>query len=290
LRESGLLEYQPTINPSPTATIIMPILTVSTPTLRLITLLPLLFLFFSSASVSLAEDRAVVRKEGSSSGKRVALVIGNSSYKVNPLTNPVNDATDMAALLKRLGFTVTLKTNAGKREMKEVMAEFAHSLQKSEIGLFYYSGHGIQVENNYFLIPVDAEVHSESDVKSEAVDAGRILGKMKEAGNKLNIVIFDAGHNNSFAQNSSNADVGIAKMDAPAGALVAHSTAPGSVAMDGKGRNGLYTQYLLQQMGKPGLKIEEVFKQVRMEVMSASGNQQVPWMSSNQVPSFSFTD
>ena len=212
---------------------------------------------------------------------RYALVIGNSAYKTKPLKNPANDARDMGRTLERLGFEVQLKTDVSQRDMEEAIRLFGERLKRGGVGLFYYAGHGVQVQGVNYLVPVDSKVSSESDAKFECVDAGRVLGKMEDAGNELNIVILDACRNNPFTRSFRSADQGLARMDAPTGSIVAYSTAPNSVASDGKGANGMYTKYLLQNITTPGIPIEEVFKRVRIGVMSETGKKQVPWESSS---------
>jgi len=215
------------------------------------------------------------------SGGRYALVIGNSAYKDKPLKNPANDAKDMAKTLQRLGFDVQLKTDVAQRDMEEAIREFGLRLKRGGVGLFYFAGHGVQVQGVNYLVPVGAKISSESDAKFECVDAGRVLGKMEDAGNELNIVILDACRNNPFARSFRSAESGLARMDAPTGSIVAYATAPNSVASDGKGANGMYTKYLLQNITTPGIPIEEVFKRVRIGVMSETGKKQVPWESSS---------
>ncbi|MDQ7833811.1 MAG: caspase family protein [Humidesulfovibrio sp.] len=212
---------------------------------------------------------------------RYALVIGNSAYKNKPLKNPANDAKDMARTLERLGFDVQLKTDVSLRDMEEAIRLFGERLKRGGVGLFYYAGHGVQVQGVNYLVPVNSNVSSESDAKFECVDAGRVLGKMEDAGNELNIVILDACRNNPFTRSFRSAEQGLARMDAPTGSIVAYATAPNSVASDGKGTNGLYTKYLLQNITTPGIPIEEVFKRVRIGVMSETGKKQVPWESSS---------
>ncbi len=224
----------------------------------------------------------------SASDLRTALVIGNSTYENGPLRNPANDATDMAIMLKRLGFEVTLKTNATRRTMQSSISAFGKKLNSGGVGLFYYAGHGLQVKGRNYLIPVQALIESESDVEYEAVDAGRVLGKMEDAGNGFNIVILDACRNNPFARSFRSGTSGLAKMDAPSGSILAFSTAPGSVAADGTGRNGLYTSKLLKHMARPNAKIETVFKRVRIDVARASGKSQTPWESSSLMGDFYF--
>jgi uncharacterized caspase-like protein len=218
---------------------------------------------------------------GLAANARYALVIGNSAYKDKPLKNPANDAGDMARELKRLGFDVQLRTNASLREMEEAIRDFGVKLKRGGVGLFYYAGHGVQVQGVNYLVPVGARLASESDAKYECVDAGRVLGKMEDAGNELNIVILDACRNNPFARSFRSADQGLARMDAPTGSIVAYATAPNSIASDGSGANGLYTKYLLQNMGTPGITIEELFKRVRIGVMGETAKKQVPWESSS---------
>ncbi|MDP3425775.1 MAG: caspase family protein [Humidesulfovibrio sp.] len=212
---------------------------------------------------------------------RHALVIGNSAYSTKPLKNPANDAKDMARTLERLGFEVQLKTDVSLRDMEEAIRLFGERLKRGGVGLFYYAGHGVQVQGVNYLVPVNSKVSSESDAKFECVDAGRVLGKMEDAGNELNIVILDACRNNPFTRSFRSADQGLARMDAPTGSIVAYSTAPNSVASDGKGANGMYTKYLLQNITTPGIPIEEVFKRVRIGVMDETGKKQVPWESSS---------
>ncbi|WP_320172377.1 caspase family protein [Maridesulfovibrio sp.] len=223
-------------------------------------------------------------------GERYALVIGNSAYRDAPLKNPVNDAKDVGKALLRLGFNVILVKNARLRDMENAMDRFYASLQKGGVGLFYYAGHGMQVGGRNYLIPVDATVRSESDVRYECLDAGRILGKMEDAGNALNIVILDACRNNPFARSFRSGQRGLARMDAPTGSIVAYSTAPGSVAADGSGRNGVYTKYLLQYLMQPGLDISDVFFYTRKGVVQETGGGQVPWESSSLVDRFYFLE
>ena len=224
----------------------------------------------------------------SATDRRIALVIGNGAYKSAPLRNPVNDATDMADALERLGFSVSLKTDANQRNMKQAIRAFGKQLRKGGVGLFYFAGHGVQVKGSNYLIPIGAQIESESDVEYEAVDAGRVLGKMEDAGNNLNIIILDACRDNPFGRSFRTGNRGLAKMDAPTGSILAYATAPGSVASDGPGRNGLYTSALLKHMVTPKLKIEDIFKKVRIDVIKNTELKQVPWESSSLTGDFYF--
>ena len=209
---------------------------------------------------------------------RLALVIGNATYKSSPLTNPVNDARLMEQSLKEAGFTVIKAENASRRDMQRLIRDFGDKLKQSGgVGLFYFAGHGVQVRGNNYLIPVDADIKSEDEVAYDSIDAQAILEKMESAKNRMNLIVLDACRDNPFAKNSRSASAGLATMSAPSGSLVAYSTAPGSVASDGSGKNGLYTEQFARALQQPGLAVEEVFKQVRAAVRRASNNQQTPW-------------
>ncbi len=233
-------------------------------------------------TLSVAPAAAVANEQ------RVALVIGNATYKEAPLRNPVNDATDMAAELKQMGFSVTLRTNSGPREMRAAIREFSQSLRKGGVGLFYFAGHGVQAKGRNYLIPVNADIREEFELEDEAVDANRVLAGMEEAGNRVNIVILDACRNNPFARSWRSAASGLAQMSAPAGSFVAFATAPGSVAADGSGRNGLFTENLLRSLREPDSDIDRVFTRVTAGVARTTANKQVPWKSSSLTGEFRF--
>ncbi|HKO45233.1 MAG TPA: tetratricopeptide repeat protein [Pyrinomonadaceae bacterium] len=222
--------------------------------------------------------------------KRIALVMGNSTYATAPaLKNPANDARDMAAALKALGFEVSSGVNLSQREMKRLIREFGQRLKGGGHGLFYFAGHGVQARGHNYMIPVDADIQSEADVEDSGVDVNLVLSYMDDAQNHLNIVILDACRNNPFARSFRSASDGLAQVDAPTGTLIAYATAPGRVAADGAGENGLYTSELLKAMRSPGLTATEMFMQVRREVMNRTGNKQVPWEASSLTGSFYFT-
>jgi uncharacterized caspase-like protein len=221
-----------------------------------------------------AQDRAVVI-----TGKRIALVIGNSSYKTSPLKNPANDAQDMADRLRRLGFEVIQKKNAGRRAMIKAISDFGSKLGPGSVGLFYYAGHGMQVKGTNYLIPVDADVEVESDVVAEAVDLGVVISHMEDARNDLNIVILDACRDNPFGRGFRSSARGLARMDAPRGTIIAYATAPGSVAADGRGRNGTFTKHLLKQIESPGLSAVSLLQRVASSVAEDTADRQQPWLA-----------
>jgi formylglycine-generating enzyme required for sulfatase activity len=222
---------------------------------------------------------------------RIALVIGNSDYSSGPLPNPANDAKLIGDALANLGFEVIARRNADQNTMKRAIQEFGSRLEKagpSAVGLFYYAGHGVQLSGRNYLIPTTARIEREGDVEIEAVSADWVIEQMRYARNRLNIVILDACRNNPFTRSMRSVDHGLATMDAPAGILIAYSTAPGAVAADGTGRNSPYTEALTQAMRDLHEPVEQVFKHVRVGVMSATAGKQVPWESSSLTGDFYF--
>jgi hypothetical protein len=221
--------------------------------------------------------------------RRVALVIGNAAYQsAGTLDNPVNDARDMAGALRRLGFDVLTLENGTKPQMERAIEQFSGKLGPDAVSLFYYAGHGLQVNGHNFLVPVDARIASEQTVRLETVDLDAVLDQMSAARSRVNLVILDACRNNPFEKRFRGVSGGLASIDAPTGTLIAYATAPGRVAADGRGRNALYTSYLLRTLGEPGLKVEDVFKRVRVGVTEASGGAQTPWESSSLTGDFYF--
>ncbi|MCF8198773.1 MAG: caspase domain-containing protein [Sulfuritalea sp.] len=230
---------------------------------------------------------AVAAISASAAENRVALVIGNAGYPgPAALRNPANDATDIAAKLKTLGFDVTLKTDTPLRQMLRSLTDFGDKVTEGSEALFFYAGHGMQVRGRNYLIPVDAEIRTESSVSSEAVDVDQLLDKLSRA--RLSMVILDACRNNPFERRFRGGGQGLAQINAPTGTLIAYATAPGKVAADGDGRNGLYTSELLKAIDIGGIKVEDVFKRVRANVVSKSGEAQTPWESSSLTGDFYF--
>ena len=222
--------------------------------------------------------------------RRLALIIGNGAYATSPLRNPTNDARALAAALKALGFEVTAHENLGQRDMRRAILEFGTRLREGGVGLFYFAGHGVQVNGRNYLVPVDAAIASEAEVEVEALDVASVLARMETARNRVNLVILDACRDNPFARSFRSTARGLAAIDAPSGTLIAYATAPGRVARDGEGANGLYTGELLKTLQAPGLRVEEVFKRVRQSVLERSGGDQVPLESSSLVGDFLFTE
>lgn len=220
--------------------------------------------------------------------KRVALVIGNSAYKDVPLQNPTHDAEDISRMLRVVGFTVITKTNLNQRTMEETINEFFQQIQQGDVALFYYSGHGSQVNGENYLLPVGENIQSESDIRYKAVNVGYILGKMEESGTQTNIIILDACRNNPF-KGIRSLNNGLTVMNAPGGTFLAYATAPNSVAFDdGTARNSIYTKYLLEALQVKGLPIEQAFKRVLKNVEQETNGRQIPWISSSLRENFIF--
>jgi Caspase domain len=225
--------------------------------------------------------------------QRVALVVGNNAYdELGRLYNPINDAKLIARLLRELGFNVVEHTDADQNAMKRAIQDFGRRIEKAgrdTVSLFYYAGHGLEVNGINYLLPIKARVQRVSDVEIEAVDAGLVLRQMEDAGSRVNIMILDACRNNPLPRGLRSGTQGLATMDAPPGSLIAYSTSPKSVSVDGTGENSPYTQALAKAMAEPGLAVEEVFRRVRVKVLEATGNQQRPWESSSLTHAFYFS-
>jgi formylglycine-generating enzyme required for sulfatase activity len=245
-----------------------------------------LFVLVVAASAS-AQSRDIT-VESMRNEKRVALVIGNAAYVSSPLKNPVHDARAMAQTLKGLGFEVIARENIGEKDMRRAILDFGDRLRDGGVGLFFYAGHGMQVAGRNFLVPIGAEIRSERDVELEAIDVARVLARMDEAKNRLNIVVLDACRDNPFGRSFRSASRGLAQIDAPTGTLIAYATAPGKLARDGDSSNGLYTGELLRAMREPDLKLEDVFKRVRQAVRQKTKGEQVPWEASSVEGDFIF--
>ena len=222
---------------------------------------------------------------------RVALIIGNSDYKAAPLDNPANDASDLANALEKQGFTVLVRENVGERGLKEAVDIFSKHLKKGGIGLFFFAGHGIQLKDQNFLLPVDVGFDNESDIAFKSISAEYVLSRMAEAGNRINVVILDACRNNplQLARRTINKGLGVMNVGrAEKGTFIAYATSPGSTAADGTGRNGLYTKHLLRALETKDTDIDKVFGRVRTGVVQDTNGEQVPWTSSSVVGSFYF--
>ena len=239
-------------------------------------------------------SQTAARPTTSRNERRVALVIGNAAYKSAPLTNPVNDASDVAATLRSMGFETILVRDATLAQMRGATREFVDAAASSEVALIFYAGHGIEAKGRNYVIPVNADIKHEYELEEQAYDASRWLemleGLKTRSRQRVNIVILDACRNNEFARSWRSSSQGLSRMDAPTGTFVAFSTAPGRVALDGaKGqRNSPFTKNLLRAIQTPDVPIELMFKEVRRLVVDETKSAQVPWENSSLVGDFVF--
>ncbi|WP_420967241.1 YARHG domain-containing protein [Bradyrhizobium sp. B120] len=220
--------------------------------------------------------------------KRVALVVGNSTYQnVSRLQNPKGDAELVAGTLQRLGFALVggqAQVDLDKAGFDAAIQRFGSQLMGADVALFYYAGHGIQVRGTNYLVPVSANPVREADVDFQMVDVGLVLRQMEGAGTRLNIVILDACRNNPFGGRGLRAtDGGLAQIRAPEGTLLSYATQPGNVALDGDDGHSPYTRALVDTMQKPGLDVLQAFNQVGLVVKRATGSAQQPWVSTSPI-------
>ncbi len=229
-----------------------------------------------------------------SAQERLALVVGNSAYgSVSPLDNPANDARLIARTLEQLDFRVTLLIDSSQTDMKRGISQFGRDLRNAgtdATGLFYYAGHGVQSFGTNYLLPVDVELSNAADLDLVAVEAQSVLRQMFSARNKTNIMILDACRNNPFTEIPDFNDNGLAEMQAPTGTFLAYATAPGGVALDGLETNSPFTQALASKMSTPGMRIEQMFKKVRVEVIEKTAGRQTPWDASSLTSDFVFLE
>jgi Flp pilus assembly protein TadD len=217
--------------------------------------------------------------------QKYALVIGNASYTgISTLKNPVNDANDMAAQLRSLGFDVERVTNGNLNQMLTAVTNLKRKLGASlnAYGFFFYAGHGVQASGENYLIPINAEnILSENLLRQYAVSLQFVLDELSDAGNELNMIVLDACRDNPFGwSRGRGGDRGLAIASrAPAGSIVMYATSVNSVADDGTGQNGLFTGQLLNNLKTPGVSVRDLFDKTGADVLKASGGKQHPELS-----------
>jgi len=223
--------------------------------------------------------------------KRVALVIGNGDYRSAPkLVNPPNDAADIVQALRKLKFEVIEGRNLDHAGMDGAVRQFGRALDGADLALFYYAGHGLQVDGKNYLVPVDAKLERPADLALDAVDIDVVLAQM-EAAKRVNLIFLDACRDNPFARSlarslgarSTSVGQGLAAIQSAVGTMITYATQPNNVALDGKGRNSPFTTALLKNIATPGLEIDALLKRVRADVMTLTHDQQVPWNHSSLV-------
>lgn len=224
---------------------------------------------------------AIVPMEGAN---RVALVIGNAHYKSGqPLSNPVNDATDIARKLRELGFTkVVLGVDMDKRAMRKALREFRDALRPGDVALAYYAGHGVMVGGINYMVPIDARLEDEDDVKDDALPMDDLLKTMEDSRTRTNILMLDACRDNPFklvSRTRAAKSLGLASMQdiAGEGTQIIYAARPGKTASDGGGRNGVFTTALLDHIDTPGLTLNDLVGRLADDVRRTTGNKQQPW-------------
>jgi len=223
--------------------------------------------------------------------RRVALVIGNGDYRSAPrLTNPTNDAADMSAALRKLGFDVVDGKNLDRRGVDDAIRTFGRKLDRADLAAFFYAGHGLQVAGKNYLVPIDARLERPGDLALDAVDVGVVLAQM-EAEQRVNLIFLDACRDNPLARSlarslgarSASVGQGLASIQSALGTMIVYATQPDNVALDGEGRNSPFTAALLKHVGDSGIDIATVIRRVRAEVVTATGQKQVPWDHSSLI-------
>jgi hypothetical protein len=217
---------------------------------------------------------------------RTALVIGNSAYPFALLANPANDATDLAQVLRGAGFDVTLQTDTDQQNMQDAIHTFGAKLkQKGGVGLFYFAGHGMQMNGENYILPIIQGEATKEAITTHAVGADDVVDAMAASGTALNIVILDACRDNPLNRGDTR---GLSRIDSNASLFVSYSTSPGLLALDGDGRNSPYTKNLVAAISQSDLSIEETFKRTLKGVYQETHGQQTPWISSSFFGDFVF--
>ena len=222
----------------------------------------------------------------------LALIIGNGEYEdsSNNLKNPINDANDLSNVLLRLGYIVNSYTNIDLQDLDVKITKFGKQLDNFDVGIFYYAGHGLQIEGENFITATNTNFESEISVKYSSITLNKVLAYMDKAKNETNILILDACRDNPYDKkwDRSIAEQGLAPMYAPKGTLIAYATSPGEKAKDGLGNNGLYTAALLKHIIEKNVPVEEFFKRVRSSVFAFSIGKQTSWEHTSLTGTFVF--
>ncbi|MFZ1215126.1 MAG: caspase family protein, partial [Pseudolabrys sp.] len=221
---------------------------------------------------------------------RVALVIGNANYPDarTPLPTTIRDARTLADEFRRIDFEVDFKENLNKQNMQNAIAAFTGKISNGTVALLYFSGFGLDVGRQNYLIPVDAQIWTEADARRDGISVDAVLADMHRAGAKVKIIILDAARRNPFERRFRSSAAGLAPINAPVGTLALYSAAPGQVIDDSSGANSLFVGELIKELRSPNLTAEDIFNRARIGVSRASNNDQVPWVTSSLAEEFYF--
>ena len=246
----------------------------------------LLALLLAAPSVAAQE---VMRGLDIEAGARVALVIGNADYQhATALQNATNDARDIADALNAVGFSVSGYTDLTDEEMGQAVRSFAQDAAGADVALFYYAGHGVQVNGENYLLPVDADIATESQMRYNSLPLGEVMGILEDANPRFKMIFLDACRDNPFQTWRSSAG-GWATPQGPTGSLISFATSPGDRASDNvSGRNGLFTQAFLENVYTPGLEVTAMMRRIYSRVMEMSDRTQEPWINSSYGDEFYF--
>src|SRR5438477_11283758 len=252
-----------------------------------------MFLRVLCAALALAGIAAT--SDAAQAENRLALVTGQSAYRtVTALPNPANDANAISKLLADAGFDVTLAADLTQKDMNEKVGDFAAKIAAKgpdTVALVFYAGHGMQIDGENYLVPVDVDPKREADIPLQAVRLNDILNTLNSVPSKMRILLLDACRNNPFPAINQTAGHGLALVDTKTGApgtFLSYSTSPGAEAEDGNGADSPYTAALLAVAKEPGLQIEDAFKRARVSVNKATEGRQTPWESSSLTEDFAF--
>jgi len=252
-----------------------------------IIILAYITLAFNSFATEINTERGI-KLTNIIKGSRFSLVIGNSNYQhISPLKNPFNDAKDITEALKKSGFEVITLLNADYKKMREGIQLFSDKINNGGVALFYYAGHALQVKGRNYLVPVNAQIKREYQLTTQTLDVNEVINALEYAQTRINIIILDSCRDNPFRSFSRSIDRGLARIDAGRGSIIIYSTAPGKTANDGAGRNGVFTESLLNYISEP-IELSNLLRKVRKEVIDNTNGFQVPWESSSLTGEFYF--
>ncbi len=245
----------------------------------------LMLLLLFSMILNASTDRALKMMK---TEQRVALVIGNNNYnsdRLSTLRNSINDAKAMKNKLQTLGFKVYYGENLTVREMDKKLRSFSLKLSTGGVGLFFFAGHGVESKGKNYLMGKDSNLLDKEDIAYESLELNKVIDKMKNSGNRLNVVLLDACRNDPFSRSGGG---GLAKVNNAKGMFIAYATSPGDVASDGRGKHGVFTQEILNNIDAKGVSIHNVFKNVKRDVYSKTNQRQRPWTHDDIIGEFFF--